>query len=345
MILLSFLFLEQICQYKCCIYKLLVIIALVLVLVLCTGGISGGLTYYFIGPNPGDTSVTLAQNATVKIGCFNLFHIGHFLISAVAQTAFKFFAVPSSSLVAEKISLPAVSYKRAGTGYYISLNYYHNGLYTPLYSAGPGTLSYHINFKNFDCQESDISSYFHSYLFDSFDLYHEVLKKLESASGFINKFAFCPNSTNKDFNFTFPLPSDGFYYVAAFMPSNMNIDARISAEVPIYNITYLEGLGTLVQTCLLDDGKCLLQVGHHPVHAHSESLICILASSSSDFYGEAINGTISPQRYIFNAGSVSAFIIGSFVVMLIIIVCPCILCKITKFCASRRRSRDGYQSV
>ena len=341
MILLSFLFLERISQYKCCICKLLVIIALVL----CTGGISGGLTYYFIGPNPSDTSVTLAQNATVNIGCFNLLHIGHFLISAVAQTAFKFFAVPSSSLIAEKISLPAVSYKRAGTGYYISLNYYHNGFYTPLYSAGSGTLSYHINFTNFDCQESDTSSYFHSYLYNSFDLFDQVLKNLEPANGFIDKVAFCPNSTNKVFNYNFSLDSNGFYYVTAYMPSNMNIDARISAEVPTYNITYLEGLGTLVQSCLLDDGKCLLDVhvGHHPVHAHSET-VCILASSSSDFYGEAINGTVSPQRYLFNAGSVSAFIIGSFVVMLII-VCPCIICKITKFCASRRRSRDGYQSV
>ena len=303
----------------------------------CIGGVSGGVAYHYIGPSPGDTSVTLAQNATVNIGCFNILHIGHFIISAVAQTAFKFLAVPSSSVVATNISFPVVSYKRAGADAYTSLNYYHIGYFDPLYSANSGTLSYDVNFTNFDS-----TSCFHLYLFNSFDLYHEVLKNLGPASGYIKKFFFCPNSTHKVFKFTFRLPTVGFYYVAAFMSSDMSIDVRISAEIFTYDITYLEGLG--VQSCLLDDGKCLLQVGHHPVHAHSES-VCILASSSSQLYGKTINGTVSPQRYLFNAGSLSTFIIGSVFVVLIIIVCPCIFCKIKKFCASRKKSRDGYVSL
>ncbi|XP_019853907.1 PREDICTED: uncharacterized protein LOC109583138 [Amphimedon queenslandica] len=318
-------------KYCCC--KLLVIVALVI----CIGGVSGGLTYHYIGSSPGDTSVTLAQNATVNIGCFDLLHIGHFIILAVAQTSFKFLAVPSSSVVPTKISFPDVNYKRAGTGYYISLNYYHTGYYDPLYSAGSGTVSYYTNFTNFDP-----SSCFYLYLFNSLDSYHEVLKNLGPARGFINKFVFCPNSTDKVFNFTFPLHTVGFYYVAAFMPSNMNIDVKISAEIFTYDITYLEGLG--VQSCLLDDGKCLLDVGHHPVHAHSES-VCLLASSSSQLYGETINGTVSPQRYLYNARTVSTFLTGCVFVVSIIILCPCIFCIITKFCASRRKSRDGYLSL
>ena len=330
-----FIFLERVCQQKCQICKLLAIIALVL----CIGGVSGGMTYYYIGPSPGDTSVTLAQNATVNIGCFNILHIGHFIISAVAQTAFKFFAVPSSSVVATKIIFPVVSNRRAGTGYYIPLNYYHIAYDYPVYSAGSGTLSYHINFTNFDCQESDTSSYFHSYLYNSRDLYDEVLKNLGPAREYINKFAFCPNSTNKVFHFTFRLPTVGFYYVAAFMPSNMNIDARISAEVPTYNITYLKGLSTL-QSCLLDDGKCLLQVGHNSVHTRSEN-ICILASSSSDLYGGVIDGILTPHCYLFNAGSISFFISG----LILIIMCPCIFYAINKICIFVKSNRSGYKRL
>uniref|UniRef100_A0A1X7UHZ6 Uncharacterized protein n=1 Tax=Amphimedon queenslandica TaxID=400682 RepID=A0A1X7UHZ6_AMPQE len=326
---------ERVCLQKCQICKLLVITALVI----CISAVSGGMTYYYIGPSPGDTSVTLAENATVNIGCFDLLHIGYFAISAIAQTSFKFVAVPSSSVVAKKITFPVVSNKRAGTGYYIPLNYYHIAFDYPLYSAGSGTLSYHINFINFDCQESDTSSYFHSYLYNSHDLYDEVLKNLGPARGFIDKFAFCPNSTNKVFNFTFPLPTVGFYYVAAYMPYNMNIDARISAEVPTYNITYLEGLSTL-QSCLLDDGKCLLQVGHNSVHTHSEN-ICILASSSSDLYGGTIDGILTPKLYLFNVGSVSFFITG----LILIIMCPCIFCAINKICVCIKSNRNAYERL
>ena len=335
----SFFFLEWVCLHKCPICLLL----LFFFLLLCIGGTTSGLTYKYIGSNPGNKTVLLAENATVNIGCFNLLHIGHFLISAVAQTSFKFFAVPSSQLVATKTTLPFVSNKRAGTGHYISLNYYHIARKYPLYTAGSGTLSYSINFTDFDCQESDTNSYFHSYLFNSLDLFNKVLNILEPASGFIDKIAFCPNSTNKIFNFTFQLPSDGFYYVAAFLPSNMNIDARISAEVPTYNITYLEALPShqLLNggKCLLDDGKCLLQVGHHPVHTHSES-VCILASSSSDLYGGTINGTVSPQRYIFNARSVSTFFLGSgFFVIIFIALCAYIFYK------TRASRRSNYQRL
>lgn len=282
---------------RCC--CILLIIALV-------GAAATVLGVHFFGQsNPTTTNVVqnvtyialLGENDTVLIGRYDSSNISHivFTVPADTQTSIRFYAAPCSSLVATNTSFPDRRNTRAGTGECIALNYFSLGDYFPVYTADEGALLFYIiNFTRIP----NFSTCFHAYLYNysNLDAYIDALSN-QKPSRFVQEILHCPTSTNEEYFFTFVLDSDGFYYTAAYVPVGMTVDAKISAEIPTYNRTFLDTLPSSL-SCQLDGDMCLLQIRNNDeINLAGHHDLCLLASSSSDTHGEVINGNITIYYY------------------------------------------------
>ncbi|XP_019853912.1 PREDICTED: uncharacterized protein LOC109583142 [Amphimedon queenslandica] len=285
---------------RCCIFFLVLIVALV-------GAAATVLGIHFFGQSNStgtnrtqnvSYTVPLGENATMLINHYDPSNISHivFTVPEDTQTLITFYAAPCSSVRATNTSFPDRRNTRVGSGEYISLNYYSLGYYFPVYTADKGALLfYFINFT----QIPNFSSCFHAYLYNysNFDAYTDALSNQNKPSRFVQEILHCPTSTNEVFVFTFVLDSDGFYYIAAYLPVGMTIDAKISAEIPTYNRTYLDTLPSLL-SCQLDGDTCLLEIrNNNEINFSGHHHLCLLASSSSDTHGEVINGTVTIYYY------------------------------------------------
>lgn len=307
--------------------------ALLIVVLLCIGGASGVLTYYFIGPNPDSKNVTLAENATVLVGCYNPLHIGSVTISATAKTVFGFYNISQSLLIATLTNLPTTTYKRSGAGQYINFNYYN---FAPLYTAGPGTIAYSLNFTNLPPSGSK-NACFYSYLYHSYDAYDQTLNGSPS-SDYDDYYMVCPNATGVVYPFDLSIPKSGFYYVTAFTPLDMDFDVAISASVPLYNTSDLQALGCQLNS---DTSYCSLSIGKKGIRTHPGK-VCLLASSSSSKYNNVVEAAVHFVHYYYNIGSVASFISGVSLILLVTVITLIVYC-IYRRC--KRRHRRDYEQL
>ena len=309
--------------------------ALLIVVLLCIGGASGVLTYYFIGPNPDSKNVTLAENATVLVGCYNPLHIGSVTISATAKTVFGFYNISQSLLIATLTNLPTTTYKRSGAGQYINFNYYN---FAPLYTAGPGTIAYSLNFINLP-PSGGKNACFYSFLYHSYDAYDQTLNGSPS-SDYDDYYMVCPNATGVVYPFDLSIPKSGFYYVTAFVPLGMDFVVAISASVPLYNTSDLQALGCQLNS---DTSYCSLSIGKKGIRTHPGK-VCVLASSSSSKYNNVVEAAVHFVHYFYNIGSVASFISGvSLIIITLVTVIILIVYCIYRRC--KRRHRQDYEQL
>ena len=317
--------------------------SLILALICCGVWLLYSRNNFLLVDHPRSTFGYVGSNTTNLLGCFDTSVTSEVHIEeaaeqhSIANFDAKLFKVDKSDLKTKKISLISHfhSFDEMYTGQNVAANYLYGD--TPVFVASQGNLTFHVTLEN-RISPSDCSLQF--YLFKKSGDYQQFLGSNDAspAQHFPTSGCF-PAGKNKSkiISFAFPLPSSGFYFIAAHIKEHVEVNVTIGGFLTSYDTSSIPH-----EDCSLDSDnhRCTMRISSAHVPSSLNHHACILSMSS---VVENSRVRITVKNVDWNVWSVLSLTLA---VLLVLIWLTCFVFSAVFCCIRVRvRIRNGYQEI
>ena len=308
---------------------------------LILSSLTGGFTYYFIGPPRSDFTYLIGSGTLVFIDCYSTLHSRSISVSKASTQEFQtqMYLLNKNNITTVTSILPTYNITLHETANLrIGINY--GGTDSPIYTAdAPATYMYQLSTVS-DMNLTDCP--LRLFLFDSSDDYNDFRGEHSGpVDGAINSSQCIPVTTiSNTYSVNFSLPKRGFYFVGLDIGKGVSVNISVSASLMGFDIPS----SIFPQRCELNNfhSTCNYHMTDDSVPSSDED-ICLLVESGNHFLQ---NISVHSVPVIWNRNSVLTLSVGSGLICVYVIL-SCMLISAVYILRKRKVnvSRHGYEPI